>query len=483
MKGTILRAMDHRQLFAQHFTGPTWDRWRVFLKALFALPMTDAEQVIYQHHTQRQKLPTAPFREAWVVAGRRAGKSRIAALVAVFLAACKDYAHCLAPGETAVVMVLAADKRQARVIFRYARALIVETPALKAMLEHETQDTLSLTNRVAIEIHVSNFKSVRGYTAAAVIADEVAFWPPSDTALSADETVNALRPSLTTIDGSLLLGLSSPHAKRGVLFEQFRRYHARDDAPVLTWRGTSQEMNSNISDAVVQAAMDADEAVARSEYLGHFRSDVESFIAREQVDAVVIPGRTLLPPVAGFAYCAHVDAAGGSGADSFTAAIAHSDEQGRAVLDVVLERRPPFSPQQVAEEFAAALKEYRCTTAQADRYAGDWPTEAFAKHGVRIEPCARNRSELYLELLPAITAGRVELLDDRRLISQLVNLERRVGRGNSRDTVDHPSGSGHHDDRINAAAGALIAAKANTFVAVAPISMTQRSYWTDGTYR
>ena len=107
------------------------------------------------------------------------------------------------------------------------------------------------------------------------------------------------------------------------------------------------------------------------------------------------------------------------------------------------------------------LKEY-CTVAQADRYAGDWPTEAFAKHGVRIEPCPKNRSEIYLELLPMLTAGQVELLDDRRVITQLVNLERRVGR--LRDVVDHPAGG--HDDVGNVVAGALLQARANQFQAV-----------------
>jgi hypothetical protein len=457
MKGDILRALDHSKLFAKHFRGTNWKRWRVFLKGLFALPMDEIERVIYRAHTGRQKPPAAPFREAWVIAGRRAGKSRIAALIAVYLAAFKEYGACLAPGEVATVMVLAADKKQARVIFRYCRALIVETPALRAMLENETQETLTLSNRTAIEIHVANFRHVRGYSAAAVIADEVAFWPPSDSAFSDVETINALRPALTTIDGSLLLGISSPHAKRGVLYEQFKRYHAVDDAPVLTWRGASQEMNPNITDAVIASAMNADEAVARAEYLAEFRSDVETFVSREQVDAVVVPGRTVLPPVSGFIYRAHVDAAGGSGKDSMTAAIAHTDDRGRAVLDLVLERRPPFSPEQVAGEFAAVLKEYGCAAARADRYAGDWPTEAFAKHGVRIEPCPKNRSELYLELLPMLTAGQVELLDDGRVITQLVNLERRVGR--LRDVVDHPVGG--HDDAILVAAGALLQARAN----------------------
>jgi len=114
MKGDILRALDHSKLFAKHFRGTSWNRWRVFLKALFALPMDEIERIIYRAHTGRRKPPAAPFREAWVIAGRRAGKSRIAALIAVYLAAFKEYGACLAPGEVATVMVIAARSSSRR---------------------------------------------------------------------------------------------------------------------------------------------------------------------------------------------------------------------------------------------------------------------------------------------------------------------------------------------------------------------------------
>jgi hypothetical protein len=66
-----------------------------------------------------------------------------------------------------------------------------------------------------------------------------------------------------------------------------------------------------------------------------------------------------------------------------------------------------------------------------------------------------SRSDTYLHLLPALnTPGRIELLDQKRLISQLCGLERRIGRG--KDSVDHPRGA--HDDVINAAAISLCAA-------------------------
>jgi hypothetical protein len=63
---------------------------------------------------------------------------------------------------------------------------------------------------------------------------------------------------------------------------------------------------------------------------------------------------------------------------------------------------------------------------------------------------------LYLNLLPALNAGQVKLLDLPRLRSQLLALERRTIRGSGRDVIDHPSSGA--DDLINACAGALVLA-------------------------
>jgi hypothetical protein len=58
---------------------------------------------------------------------------------------------------------------------------------------------------------------------------------------------------------------------------------------------------------------------------------------------------------------------------------------------------------------------------------------------------------LYVELLPLLNSKRCDLLDDPRLINQLLGLERRVARS-GKDSIDHPPGQ--HDDVINAVAGA-----------------------------
>ncbi len=81
---------------------------------------------------------------------------------------------------------------------------------------------------------------------------------------------------------------------------------------------------------------------------------------------------------------------------------------------------------------------------------------ALREHGVTYETAEQAKSEIYKNLLPLLNSGQVELLDHRRLVGQLVGLERRVARG-GRDSIDHSLGS--HDDVINAGGGALVGVK------------------------
>ncbi len=104
---TIIELID--QCYPE-FNEPSWNAWRLFLKALFGLEMSDAERETFKRFTKRDTIPTTAVNEAWLVVGRRGGKSRIMALVAVYLTMCRTYK--LAAGETGLFMVLAKDKRR-----------------------------------------------------------------------------------------------------------------------------------------------------------------------------------------------------------------------------------------------------------------------------------------------------------------------------------------------------------------------------------
>jgi hypothetical protein len=447
----ILEAMDDRKLFKPHFKGASWDAWRAFLAALFALPMDDTALAAYRHHTGRNEAPTAAFREASLICGRRGGKSRVLATIATFLATFRDYAPHLAAGEVATVAIIAADRRQARTILRYILGFLKGVPMLAGLIESETTDGVTLNNRVVIEVATASFRVTRGYTFAAVLADELAFWRSDDSANPDTEIMTALKPGLSSIPDSMLLKASSPYAKRGVLWNDFRRYWGQDDGRVLVWKGTTAEMNPALDKTLIDAAYEEDPANAAAEYGAEFRSDIDAFVAREVVDACTPAGTFELPHQSRHRYVAFVDPSGGS-ADSMTLAIAHKVDD-LAVLDAVREVRPPFSPESVTMEFAATLQTYGIKAVIGDRYAGEWPRERFREHGIDYQISDRPKSDIYRDVLPLMNSGKVRLLDLPRLAAQMTSLERRTARG-GRDSIDHPPGG--HDDIANSVAGALL---------------------------
>jgi hypothetical protein len=251
----------------------------------------------------------------------------------------------------------------------------------------------------------------------------------------------------------MMLCASSPHARKGALFDAYQRYFGKDDAPVLVWKASTRTMNPSVPQSEIDEAYERDAPKASAEYGAEFRDDVETFVSHDKVDACKVDGRDELLPVPGHKYVAAVDPSGGS-SDGMTVAIAHR-EGDRAVLDYVKEWLPPFSPEQVVQEICATVRRYGLSAVTGDRYAGLWPRERFQVNGVTYDLTSMSRSDAYLTLLPAINSGRVELLDNRRLISQLCALERRTARS-GRDSVDHPRSG--KDDLINAAALALVAA-------------------------
>jgi hypothetical protein len=453
LPANILAAIDDPAWWQPWFAKGDWSAWRSFLSAAFGLPMTADQLAIYQTCTGRSTAPTQQCTEAWCVAGRRGGKSRIMSLSASWLAAFVDWREYLAPGEIATCHVLAANRKQARVVFRYIRSLFVDHPTLSRLVARELDDALELTNKVVIEVQTANYRVVRGYSICAVIADELAFWlSDEDAANPAAEIIDSLRPAMATMPNSLLMVATSPYARKGPVWDAWRRHYAKDGDPILVWQAPTLTMNPTIDKRIIDEAYERDPANAESEFGAGFRSDIAAFVDREIIEAVTVPGCYEIAPLPGINYSAFVDPSGGS-SDSFGLAIAHRTDDDRGVLDAVREIRPPFNPADAVSELAQLLKSYSVTRVVGDRYAGAWPAEAFRNHGIDYEPSERPKSDLYREALPLLNSRRVELLDHPRMIGQICALERRTARG-GRDSIDHPPGL--HDDLANVAAGVLV---------------------------
>jgi hypothetical protein len=450
----ILQALDDQNVFAPFFRGPTWSAWRAFFAALFALPMTPEQLATYSKHTGRASPPPQPLHEAWLVCGRRAGKSFVLACIAIFIACFRDWRPYLGPGEIGTVMIIAADRRQARVITRYCLGLLKSTPMLKQLIEGETRESIALRNRISIEVHTASFRSTRGYTIIAALLDEVAYWPTDETSSEPDvEVITAVRPGMATIADAMLLCASSPHARKGALWSAYAKHFGKENDPILVWQAATRDMNATVPQSYIDAHMADDAARASAEYLAQFRSDLEAFVSREVIESCV-GDYFELSPEAGRSYYAYVDPAGGSGGDSFALAISHREGQS-VVVDLVRERRPPFMPSQVIDELVPLLKSYRIGKVTGDRWAGGFPPEAFQKGGIRYEAAKESKSDGYRTALPMLNSGRIVLPKSDRLFNQLVSLERHVARG-GHDVIDHPRDQ--HDDVANAAMGAAVLA-------------------------
>jgi hypothetical protein len=396
-------------------------------------------EALYRHHTGRSEPPTKPARYAELVVGRRGGKSRILALIATYLACVLDHRPYIVPGEVPVVAIIAKDRTQARVILSYVAGFLRAIPLFAELIEDELAESIRLSNGVVVEVHTASIGAPRGRTFLAVLCDELAFWVTGEGANPDVEVLNAVRPGLSTIPHSLLLIASSPYAKRGVLYANYAKYFGKDSAPVLVWQGATEEMNSSlVGDALIAEMYADDPERASSEFGARFRSDIVAFVAREAVEACVDDGVYERAPLASVSYVGFLDPSGGS-ADSMTMSIGHREGE-QIIIDVVRERRPPFSPEDVSREFASLFRAYRATKIQSDKYAGLWPAEMFRKFGVECEQSARPKTELYLDLLPAINSGSLRLLDIPRLVSQLCGLERRTARS-GRDSIAEPQGS------------------------------------------
>ena len=451
----IIDACCDAELF-QPFLGDleSWQNWLTCLSVIYGLPVKGqaARQLVRDCTGRRVRpLPAEGFTTNLILTGRRSGKSRVASLIAAFEGVLANHEAKLSPGEIGVVAVCSPTKRQSRVVRDYVGA-ILSPPLLRNEVIQETREGFLLKNGIAIEILTGDFRTVRGPTLIAAIVDEICYFGLTEESRvkSDSELVRALRPGLATVGGKLV-AISSPYAKKGWAYQQFRKHHGNDVGTALVWNCPSRTMNATLAQSVVDEALDEDPAAARSEFLGLWREDVCEFIPRSLVEALVVPGRKELLPKSGLTYQSFADLSGGR-SDDATLALAHRRDN-KVILDALRRYKPPFSPPAIVDEMVGLLRRFGIRRVTGDNYAADWVASAFRTRGIGYLKSPLPKSQLYVECLPILCSGAIELLDDPVLVDQFASLERRT-RSGGRDVIDHPHGA--KDDVANAVAGVAV---------------------------
>jgi hypothetical protein len=447
---TILDALRDRHLFGglPAFRDLTsWDPWMTALGSSYGLPLTQDQQERFRRHTGRSRYAPPPggWKESVFVVGRQSGKTTAASVIVAYEAAFGRVER--GTGHLYALLVAQDHRAVLRTIFSYICEIFDNVPVLAQTVRDRKADSLLLTNGMKLAAYPCRPASVRGLRAQVVVADELGFFTnsegnPQDTAM-----LRAARPTLATTDGRLII-LSSPAGQQGALYDLFERHYGHDDSPVLIWQASAPDMNPTLSADYLVRMEQNDPEGYRSEVLGEFRAGTTMLFDPAAIRACIVPGRLELRPADGCVYCAFVDASGGR-RDAFSCAVGHRHGE-IVVLDAIRVWRAPFNPSSVVAECSRLLSFYHVTTVRGDGFAAEWVAESFRLRGVSYEESPLSPSELYLEMLPAVNAGQVALLDLKELSQELLGLERRRG-PSGRDRIVHPAS--RLDDIANAVAG------------------------------
>jgi hypothetical protein len=262
--------LDRNLLGAALGDDTSWRTWRVVLKAAFAEPLTDEERELFALVAGGRVLPLKRVRELWCgPIGRRSGKSRMAAAVAVHVAALTDHSKRLVPGEIGTVAVIAASREQAGTVFNYIRGFLQASELLAGQVASIGRDEIWLCGDICISVVTNSFRVARGMTLLAVIGDEVSYWRDEASAQPDIETFRATLPSLVA-SGGMWIGISTGYRRAGLLFQKHRDHFGRDGDDVLVVSGPTERFNPLIDPALIAKAREQDPEAAEASGVAAF---------------------------------------------------------------------------------------------------------------------------------------------------------------------------------------------------------------------
>ena len=343
----------------------------VVLKSIYGRPLNDHEREIYCRGTGRATYEVGTEqREGTIIAGRRAGKTTIAAIIACF-EALRD--HGLPAGQDGYIMLLAPTLKQSRVAFRYICKNLRNSPLLSKHIIGVTKDEITLDNNIVIGCYACTHDGVRGHTVVAVICDEIGYWPvDEDAANPAHEVLTALRPSMATVRNAKLIKISTPYTKSGVLWEDSQR---RGELDYPVWQVSTFDMNPTLTPEMemVKSERQRSEEKYRREYLAEFTDAVNGWIVPEILDPCIVRGRRELPYHRDMNYVAAIDPA--SRKNDFALVIVHRLPDGTIVVDKVERwagtKKFPLPFESVLGQIKEILESYGINSVTGDQYYCD----------------------------------------------------------------------------------------------------------------
>ena len=381
-----------------------------------------------------------------LICGRRAGKSTISAILAIYCAIKTNWKPYLSTTPSASVVVLSHSREFSEEVLDIIRNFFESSPILMRLVDKSrkfTQTTFNLRipflmdngkveySRVTIKVGTASKKTTRGRAVCALLCDEISFWNLDERSAERDvDIIRAVRPALIQFgDEGLLIKLSSPGIKQGILYEEYLK---RSELPknYVIFKAPTWVWNTLLDPRELEKEYILDSQGFDSEYRANFVDSISSFISPEFVDLCVIKDKTLLEPAGpseDVFYVGAIDAA--FKGDRFTfCLLGITETRVKQYVMQVWEGTPvnPVKSFEVAAYIKNLCQNYGITRVYADQFAYQPLSEIFAKYGIAlVERTFTNtfKRQIYFNLKSLIHNQKVDLLDHEIMLSEIKQLQ------------------------------------------------------------
>lgn len=392
------------------------------------------------------------------VCGARGGKSYVLSALRMLHLALTVSLATLAPGEVAVALIVAPDKRLARQVLRYALGAISGMPSLKRLVQSSTADGFVLKREegpVSVEVlpATRGGSAVRGRSLVGAVLDECAFFRDDSYQVNDAEVYRAVAPRV--LRGGQLVLASTPWAEQGLLWDFHSRNHEHPVDAISAHAPTLLLRDDEHTRGYVQREQDRDPANAAREFGAEFMGTTgESFFDGDAIKSSI--DDKLVMPV----HLSHTTASAGADmgfrSDSSALVIALRD-QARVVVADIHELRPtkgkPLKPSGVVASFAEVVKGYAGEYVVADAHYRQAIVEHLEDNDLALVSApegANGKAETYQAVRALLREGRIRLPAHDRLIRQLREVTARPTAGGGISIVSPRWRTGGHGDLVSA---------------------------------
>lgn len=292
-----------------------WFRQKFILKIFYNLPIDEdeKEEIIWLKENKGLIIPEnyqfITFKELIIIAGRRASKSLMAALIAAYelyrilnlYNPQRFYGQV--PGTTIYVLHVAAEEKQAEQVQDYLKNFLHNStwfdPYVENIKEREIRfltqfDKDNNYEKGTIRVYslTSNSSSIAGRGAKVVILDEIARMMDTTGRSSGQQIYDALTPSVKTYkDEGKIINISSPRQEGGILYDLKEKSQRIDS--MICFEYASWELNQDLTEEDFADEFDKNPEMAQMEFGAKFGKTINRAFSWDKIDKIIQPGTSI----------------------------------------------------------------------------------------------------------------------------------------------------------------------------------------------